>query len=398
MRFTTKFLLFATIALITTTSFSARAAEPAQAVGISTMGLADLPARSCEGGRFMFVDKVPVLCVEGTPEEIGRQTAELLGEKAHSLMDYPRKLLHGNGREIGWDKIVACSRELWKNAPPEHRKEMDAFIAAADINRDNIIVGNLMMDIYRGMGCSSLIVESSRSQTGGPLFGRNLDFYGAGVLHKFSLVTVCRPQGKHAFAAVGFAGLLGCLTGINDAGLTIAVHEVMVARDNSALFDPAGVPYTFAFRRILEECATADEAEKLLRSMKRTTKLNLAVCDERKSFVLEMTPKSVVRRDAEDGLCICTNHFCTPQLMIFPFCRRFAALETAREMKTLSLADVEEKLHAANSGPITLQSMIFEPNELRLHLSAGEIPSSAGPYRTVDLRPLLSTEAAAANR
>ncbi|MFV2033257.1 MAG: phosphate acyltransferase, partial [Gammaproteobacteria bacterium] len=41
-----------------------------------------------------------------------------------------------------------------------------------------------------------------------------------------------------------------------DAGLTLAVHEVMVARDGSKLCDPHGVPYTFALRRILEECST----------------------------------------------------------------------------------------------------------------------------------------------
>jgi len=64
-----------------------------------------------------------------------------------------------------------------------------------------------MVDMYRGgFGCSSLLIEPSRSATGGPLFGRNLDFYGRGILHKYSLVAVYRPDGKHAFAAVTFPG------------------------------------------------------------------------------------------------------------------------------------------------------------------------------------------------
>ena len=104
------------------------------------------------------------------------------------------------------------------------------------------------------------------SATKGPLFGRNLDFYTLGMLDKYSLVTVHRPKGKHAFVSIGFPGLFGCVSGMNDAGLALAVHEVFLARDGASMFNPKGVPYTFCFRRILEECETVEEAEKLLRA------------------------------------------------------------------------------------------------------------------------------------
>ena len=44
------------------------------------------------------------------------------------------------------------------------------------------------------------------------------------------------------------------------------------------------------------------EAEALLRSMKRTTRLNLAVCDRQGCSVLEFTPKTVVLRRGEEGI------------------------------------------------------------------------------------------------
>ena len=121
--------------------------------------------------------------------------------------------------------------------------------------------------------------------TKGPLFGRNLDFPTLGLSDKYSLVTVYRPQRKHAFVSVGFPGLFGCLSGMNDAGLALAVHEVFLSRDGATIFNPKGVPYTFCFRRILEECATVEEAEKLLRATPRTTILNLALCDPNKRGV-----------------------------------------------------------------------------------------------------------------
>lgn len=358
---------------------------------VDAEGMANLPERKVEGGEFRFIDHVAVLSVEGSPEEIGRQTGLLMGEKADRLLDYPRLLLRGKDGGVVWKKMVENSRKLWKNAPADHRKELDAFVATSGVDSDTLLVGNLMMDMYRGMGCSSLIVELQKSKTGGPLFGRNLDFHGGGLLHKYTLVTVCRPTGKRAFATVGFAGLMGCLSGMNDAGLAVAVHEVMVSRDGSKLFNPQGVPYTFAFRRILEECKTVDEAEKLLRSIKRTTMLNLAVCDREKSAVLEMTPNSVARRDSKDGICVCTNHFCSPKLMIFPFCSRFGVLDQARDLKQLGVDDVTEKMHAVSKMPLTLQTMIFEPQLLRLHLESGKLPPSSGPMRTVDLQELLQT-------
>ncbi len=92
--------------------------------------------------------------------------------------------------------------------------------------------------------------------------------------------------------------MLGCLSGMNDAGLAVATLEVYSSADGSASFSLHGTPYAMCYRRILEECTTIDEAEKLLRSMRRTTSMNLAVCDRQRGAVLEMTTKSVVRRDA----------------------------------------------------------------------------------------------------
>jgi hypothetical protein len=68
---------------------------------------------------------------------------------------------------------------------------------------------------------------------------------------------------------------------MNDAGLTVATLDVYLTKDGAKLFEPAGIPLTFCYRRILEECATVDEAAKLMRSLKATTCMNLAVCDQK---------------------------------------------------------------------------------------------------------------------
>jgi isopenicillin-N N-acyltransferase like protein len=203
-------------------------------------------------------------------------------------------------------------------------------------------------------------------------------------------VTVYRPQGKRAFVSIGFPGLFGCLSGMNDAGLALAVHEVFMSHDSAPMFNPQGVPYTLAFRRILEECASVDEAERLLRSVERTTMLNLAVCDRQQSAVFEMTPRTVVRRQGSGGICICTNHFRSPELAVdfLTACRRYRILSEARLMDKLDVADVAEKLDEVNLGALTVQTMIFEPAKLKLHLAIGGRPASSLPTRLLELAPL----------
>jgi isopenicillin-N N-acyltransferase like protein len=347
-------------------------------------------------GELKYINEIPVLIVAGTPQEIGQQKAALTGEVVKQIADYPKKLLERAHKEDRTKKCLEMCKEIAPNLPADYRAEMRAFADRSGIESDVGLMGNLLVDVYRGgFACSSIVVESERSATHAPLFGRNLDFYTLGFLNKYSLVTVHRPKGKHAFTTVGFPGLFGCLSGMNDAGLSVAVHEVFLSRDGAAMFNPKGVPYTFCFRRILEECTTRAEAEKLLRSVERTTILSLTVCDREGGVVLEMTPKSVAARHSIDGVLACTNHFRTKDLAaIVPreLCPRYPKLIQARKVEQLGVADVARKLDEVNMGPLTVQTMIFEPAELRLHLAIGSCPSSALPMKTLELKSLMKQQ------
>ena len=282
-------------------------------------------------------------------------------------------------------------KALVPQLPADHRREMRAFADQAGVDRDLGILGNLLVDVYRGgFACSSLIVDAEHSATKGPLFGRNLDFYTLGLLGQVQPGHGLPAQGKTRLRLRRFSGLFGCVSGMNDAGLALAVHEVFLSRDGAPMFNPKGVPYTFCFRRILEECATVEEAEKLLRATERTTILNLALCDPNRSVVLEMTPKTVVARHAIDGILACTNHFRSDELAVFAWCPRYQKLIQSRKLDQLDVSDVAKKMHEVNMGRLTVQTMIFEPAALKLHLAIGSCPSSALPMK------LLGTEAAVA--
>jgi predicted choloylglycine hydrolase len=343
-------------------------------------------------GALTHINGIPVLVLEGTPDEMGEQGGILMRKPLARLVDFPRDIVKKVGFGAAWPLFTATARQMEGQFPPDYLKELESLARAGQVDRDLLVVGNTFPDISKTAGCSSLIVGKERSATGGPLLGRNLDYPTLGYLQHYNLVTVRRPKAKdrHAFASIGFPGMVGVLSGINDAGLALCVHEVRKTADHSPGLDPTGIPYTLAFRRLLEECGTVAEAEKLLREMKRTTTLNLSVCDKDGGAIFEITTKTVVVRKPEADICTCTNHFVSKELYAGVRCDRLHKLDASRKAtEKFTLDDVAKKLDAVNQGETTLQTMIFEPAALKLHLAIGACPSSALPPKEVDLAALL---------
>jgi hypothetical protein len=351
------------------------------------------------------VNGLPVLVVSGTPEEIGAGVGALALEPGKRVLGYPRELLELLGLEKAWGFFLGTGKGMFKEFPDNARKELEAMVRTAKVDRDSVIAGNTFFDVKKVLACSAVCVEKGRSATGGPLLARNLDYPSLGYIHQYSLVTVYRPRGKHAFAAVGFPGLVGCLSGINDAGLTLAVLEVFDVKAGEPHFNARGIPYGLCLRKVLEECTTIAEARKKLESLRRTTTINVAVADRKGVAVFEVTPGRVLQRPAAKGTAICTNHFCAAALKparpvnVDRSFERFGKLEEVRGWeKKARPEDLRKQLDAVNLGNFTLQTMVFEPAALRLHLSIGKVPASRGPLRTLDLGPLFKPEPRKAER
>jgi hypothetical protein len=344
-----------------------------------------------EKGELRYIDGIPVILLQGSPEEIGRQHGTLAAKAVAPFTALPKEILKEHGVEGAWPLVAAASRTLVKRVSEDHQREMATMIETSGIDRDMITVGNTMLELRRLGGCSALVAIGGRSATAGPLFGRNLDFPTHGVLHKFGLVLIVRPDGKHAFVSVGMPGAVGVSSGMNDSGLSVAALDVYESADESSMFDAEGVPLMFCYRRLLEECASVDEAEKLMRTLKPTTWANLVVCDAKEAAVFELTPKSLVVRRPDDGLLACTNHFRTKELACSMECWRYDRLDLARKAKRFDVAAVHDYMHAVNQGEWTTQTMVFEPAALKLHVAMGRGPATALPLKTLDMEELFRT-------
>jgi isopenicillin-N N-acyltransferase like protein len=321
-------------------------------------------------GELKQIQGVPVLVVRGTPAEMGEQYGVLAVKNAPDFERFQNNFFKDAKLENKTGMMKLLARRLAAGMPKHHLEEIDAAVKSSGRERDLALFGNTVYDLSTNMGCSTVIVEKARSKTGQPIFGRNFDWLPTQGIHEHTFLAVYFPAGKQPFALVTISPIVGCISGMNAAGLSVTLNQINLpmAKDKS-VFNWEGVPTMLAYRRVLEDCKTVAEAEKLLNEMKRTTTACMTICDTTGGAVFEISPKSVVVRKAVQDVCLCTNHFRTDELSTVSLCWRYKKLLPLQAgQEKLGVDDVFSRLDEVSQGKSTLQSMVFEPKQRLLHL------------------------------
>lgn len=351
-----------------------------------------------DGASLKLADGLPVLIAAGTPEQLGARQGQLIGPQMKLLLE--RYLMRFIRTDSERKRARQIARELAPFILPRHRRELLACAKVAGISEADALLAHTFLDAYKVAFCTTALATGERGPASGPLLARNLDFPSLGIAERATMIKVIKPEGRHAYAHVTWPGMSGVLTGVNARGLTIAL---MVVHQGTP-YRP-GMPYTLLFRQLLEECATTEQAVALLRRSRRTTANNLMICDRQgRGVVAELTAESVVLREPGAGLLTCTNHFqphrvltgelVPPPSLSLPSSRQ--RYKTSRQLleplDRIDLAALKRALAATANQLTTIQSMVFEPRSLRLHLATGQVPASKAPYRAIELAPLLRPE------
>jgi hypothetical protein len=184
-------------------------------------------------GALEVVDGQTVLRVWGTPRQMGFAhgallRAEILDVVEHYALDVvPPRTLAMTGA------ILADAAAV----PPTLRAEAEGIIEGMqhaggariaaldrDLAVDDLLVLNAMTDLL-SVGCSSVSAWGSAAagELGGrPAIVRNLDWSDDTDLleHQIVLVTMPSDASRRPLVSVAFAGYIGCLSCMNDAGIT----------------------------------------------------------------------------------------------------------------------------------------------------------------------------------
>ena len=336
-------------------------------------------------GELFYHQNVPVLIVRGTPAEIGDQIGTLALKPAAKAI----QLVEGFAEEHIPSKLRPIAngsmQAMYARFPLKYRQELEAMANASGVAKESLVMANTIVDLQELVGCSSLLVSSARSATGGPLYGRNMDLPYVKGLAEFSLLIVYVPDEGHAFAMPNLPGFLMLASGMNDCGLALGSQSVGPPNDGSPRFSPTGIASAVAGRRLMEECADVDAVAKWLKDNRLIRCVSIAATDPKRQCVFEVTTKRMLTRSDEGGVCLATNHFRNAKLATSTKCWRYARLEATKEIDRIDVTAISKALHAVNQGKMTVHSMIFEPKTLRLHLAMGSGPVTGKPMTTIEL-------------
>lgn len=259
--------------------------------------------------------------------------------------------------------------------------------------------------------CSSLAVWDASSSDGALRHARNFDFPGAGVWDAAPVVTFCTPDEglRYGFVSTRGADTPG-VTCFNEAGLTLTMHT-RFHRDVRT----EGTPVIDIGHEIIRTSRTLRDAIVTATRIGASSTWGMLVSSaaERSAVLIETTGTDVcvLRPGEHDSHLACTNRYRVPSLRarevttsrvyIADSESRFRRLEQAVQEAVggLSAEDLEALLgdygspHAADRGdgvvrlagdcvvsPITVQSIVSEPESRRIRVSVGAVPAGFGPY------------------
>ena len=257
------------------------------------------------------------------------QRGEAIGKLSSDLLHYQEKVFVDQIREIvpsdSYLKflrffIVLFNRHLGENVLEEYRDEIYGISLSCTHEYDFIgtpyerqlnyhsahDLGHAMQD-YMLVGCSSFATWGTQSADSSLLIGRNFDFYVGDAFAENKQVAFYVPEQGYRFASVGWPGMIGVLSGMNETGLTVTINAA-----KSAVPTGSATPISILTREILQYATTIDEAFAI--AQKRETFVSESIligsAKDGKAAIIEKSPeKTVLFTGKEANQLICTNHY-----------------------------------------------------------------------------------------
>ena len=323
-----------------------------------------------------------VVRLSGSHHEIGVQHGRLLRNEIRALYDayVVAGIVEKEGRPL--HQLVAAARHYDAFVPARYREEMRGIAEGSGMTYEQILVINTFADALLGESrfCSAVAVNGRD----GLLVGRNLDWMNHRVAHRSGVVFILEPSGARRVISVGWPGMTGVVTGMNDAGLAVSMNMAF-AND----LEPRAMPALIRIREMLERDATPRAAAARAIATPRTIAMNLMLADEREAVVLELSGQKHAFVPMTNGCAVTTNHY-----QSLRFGGGFGGDRTAKlraafadENRVSSGAVKRALLRVAMLGPsdglATIHSVVFHPRSRELEVAAGKLPAPLGRFHRV---------------
>jgi tetratricopeptide (TPR) repeat protein len=283
-------------------------------------------------GSLARVGDVRVLRVAGSFYDMGYQHGALLGpEIASGPIPYFREVVEkmmgktglGALSPLAWTALQRSVGRRVARALPDFAVETAQGIAdGAGLDRALFVDGCTMPDsvmwlaarlmslrgpgpavahrIALGLGCTSAVAWGDATRDGALLHARNFDYHGVSTWPQHKAVIFHAPDRGQRYVSVAAAGVaLGGVTAMNEAGITLTVHQHMFT-DQTAL---GGTPIGTVGDIVMRDAESVDDAQKILEENRPIGCWTYVVTDGHRREVLafEESPRRRVAHRMSEG-------------------------------------------------------------------------------------------------
>ncbi|MDH5493571.1 MAG: C45 family peptidase, partial [Myxococcales bacterium] len=262
-----------------------------------------------------------------------------------------------------------------------------------------------------GLGCTSAVAWGAATSDGALMHARNFDYHGVDCWPKTAAVLFHEPDEGQRYVAFGAAGVpLGGITAMNEAGLTLTVHQHMFT-DQATL---GGTPIGIVGDEVMRHARDLGDAERILGAHRPIGCWTYVITDGKSREVLcwEENPHRRIALRPEPGATTFgySNIYIDPELGAteadhYPSYwrnnerrfRRAGALleERSGALTPQAMAEIladrggrgEEgcRISDSISMVMTVGSIVFEPAKGRMWVGTGEAPTSDGRFLPFEL-------------
>jgi hypothetical protein len=334
-----------------------------------------------------YQEKKTVILLAGSPEEMGQAHGQLLKSGIHAM----EKII---GAVAGFylvkkkDNFFTRMKEIMQRTEPFVPKrfttECDAMSKAAGITKESGRYLNYFPELFH---CSGVAVCRSASSNGQVVHARVLDYMDNIGLQNHAAVMVFMPEKYNSWVSISYAGFIGTVTAMNEKGL--AMGEM--GGKGQGKWD--GLPMSFMMRRVMEECATVEEALKLMKGSPLTCDYYYVLSDKNKNMcgvvALTGSPLEILKPGEQNKLLPPVPKDC----VYLSMGKRAEAL-SKRLQENFGKIDAEKMIEIIKR-PVAMKSnlhnAVFLPESLTFYFSdAGDkTRACAMPYYKLNLKELI---------
>lgn len=237
------------------------------------------------GGVLLSCGPQRVLCLAGTPHEMGRQHGALLADEVRTVVRETLAWTHAQG--LSRQDLAGLRAAAEPFVPRRYAEELAGLAEGSRVPLEDLWLVHMMPSKFH---CTGAAAARSATRDGKVYHLRSLDYaLDIGVdsrLQSHALLIVRQDEDGIPSVVPSWAGVLGAVTGMNGAG--IAIGEMgSQCKDE----DQHGIPMIFQVREVLRRATTLAQAVAVFREGPQTCGYHFVVSsgDEREAVALEVS-------------------------------------------------------------------------------------------------------------